>query len=175
MNQYSGISNHQPMLERLAADPINLETKPDKSKLANRSLEPRYVELEAMYKEELPPATIPNYVQVLYKNRLIYFQPSVYLSDPLQIWKLNTIAGSQKFDEALFESRSINESFIEKLLDKLPFVLYLSDDKYYLIDDDNEVTRADFGCLTQISVEEAARRFGVAAVEEALEKTFVRV
>ncbi len=69
----------------------------------------------------------------------------------------------------------VDIDFIETLLGDLSFFMYLSDDQKYLIAADNEVMRANFGCLTKISLLEAARCYGISAVEEAGEKTFARL
>jgi hypothetical protein len=112
---------------------------------------------------------------ILYHGQLLYFKPSAYLPEPEQLWQLGAVVSSKELMEALTVTKLIDGSFIEALLLKLPYSLYMSSDGLYLVASDDELSQLDFGPLTPIPVEEAARRFGVSAVERATEKTFVPI
>lgn len=112
---------------------------------------------------------------VLYKNRLIDFKPNQYLAEPERLWQIESIVGSKALNNSLFVSKKINDRFIEALFENVPFSFYLDADETYLLGYNDELTQADFGPLSKISALAALRRYGVAALEQAKEKTAARL
>jgi len=110
---------------------------------------------------------------LLFKNRILYLPANDYLSKPEQLWLVESIVGTDLVQKAVLGSKMLTNAFFERLLGQVSTTFYLSNDKAWLLSYDDELTRADFGPLTPISLLEAVRRYGLPAVEKAKEKTAI--
>lgn len=117
-----------------------------------------------------------NQLLLFYNNQIVKFDSTnKYLTNPEQLWLIESIVGKQKTQKALAINKTINSQFIESLFKNAPFSFYLSADGAYLVSSDDELTQLDFGPLTKISALAALQRFGLSALERAKEKTVVRL
>ena len=112
---------------------------------------------------------------MFYKNQLLSLVSNEYVTAPEQLWLVESIVGSTLFGEVLSKSKTLNDSFFELLFSRADTSFYLDAHETWLVGYNDELTRADYGPLTPISLLEAVRQFGLLAVEQAKEKTAVRL
>lgn len=112
---------------------------------------------------------------VFYKNQLFRFNANNYLTEPEQLWLIESVVGSETLRNVLHSDKVVDNRFIESLFKAANFSFYLSSDDAYLLGYDDELTQSDFGPLIQIDALAALQRFGIVALEQAKEKTVVRL
>lgn len=112
---------------------------------------------------------------VVYKNQLLRFSTNSYLNEPEQLWLIESVVGVEALRKVLRSDKVVNNSFIESLFRTAHFSFYLSSDEAYLLGYDDELTQSDFGPLIKIDALVALQRFGIVALEQAKEKTVVRL
>ena len=113
--------------------------------------------------------------KIFWKNILIDFIPNKYVQNYDEIWRIESIAGSDVVRNSLRKQPVLNANFIERLFSQSPYFFYVNQPETYLFSDFGEISESNGGPLKQLTALDALQRYGLKLLEESKEKQYVRL
>lgn len=113
--------------------------------------------------------------KIVWKNILISFSPNEYVSSYEEIWRLESILGSEIVRDGLSKSHILNAEFIENLFIQAPYEFYVDQAERYLFSNYANLTEAKGGPLKPLTALETLQRYGLKRMEESKEKQYIRL
>ncbi|QDK77857.1 hypothetical protein EXU85_04330 [Spirosoma sp. KCTC 42546] len=113
--------------------------------------------------------------KIVWKNILISFSPNDYLSSYEEIWRLESILGSDIVRDQLSKSHVLNAEFIENLFTQAPYEFYIDQAERYLFSNYAKLPESKGGPLKPLTALETLQRYGLKRMEESKEKQYIRL
>lgn len=92
-----------------------------------------------------------------------------YVTKPEDAWLITS------FFNVKIDYKFLKDSLVENLFENANFIFFLNQNNDYLFIDTSELIEHDFGKLHPISAIEALKKFGLKRLEDAKEKSYIRI
>ena len=113
--------------------------------------------------------------KLLWKDILISFLPNDYVPGYEELWRLESVLGSDVVRDSLRKYRVLDANFVEHLFRKSTYAFYVNQTETYLFSDYGHISEENGGPLKQLTAFEAMQRYGLILLEESKEKQYVRL
>lgn len=113
--------------------------------------------------------------KILWKNILINFMPNRYVQGYEELWRVESILGSDIVRNSLRKHHNLDASFIEHLFGQAPYFFYVNQQGTCLFSEYGDLSESNGGPLKRITALDALQRYGLKLIEESKEKLYVRL
>ena len=111
-----------------------------------------------------------------YYSKIVVEKTNPYIQYPEDVWMLESLVGEKEVFEALIENQmQLTTSLIENLFEKSGLRLYTDKARTILTFSNFDLLRFDFGELELVDLLDSLKKYGIVALEEAKEKTYVKI
>lgn len=120
------------------------------------------------------PKVAPRFEPLVNKTTIV-FQANKYVRKAENLWKLPVVLGRAYFQKCVAQVKVINKRSLDWMFANSDVTFFLSENQKYLLSEDTELQRYQFGFLVPISAHEALKRFGLDTLENTLERTYCKL